>query len=217
MRKLQRFDIMDYAQVEEKYQEFKKKLDQTKKFRRIFLGEKLLFLFENTDMVKNHILETVRRDKLFDEHDLNRLLDIYNQLIAGPGELRCTMIILNDIEWERSKRVKLWKELSAHIYLVMDDGHKVYGESPEVLVANQHPCSMRVLKFACGNQFPKSLGADYPDDSGYYKEIKLTTSQQNALHEDLEPEESDDKSHLAETTEELRYRGGHSWDKTLSE
>ena len=192
MRKLERFDIMDYVQCEEKRAEVRRNGVKQKKARRLFLGERLLFLFENTDIVRAHIFENISHGKLFSEHDLIRQLEVFNQLIAEPGELRCTMIIFGNADCERAKRIKLWKGLPSHIYLVLRDGRKIHAQAPEIPMVNQHPCSMRVLKFACGNQYPVKIGSDYSSESEYQAEAELSISQQRALREDLAP------SHKAE-------------------
>ncbi len=186
MRKLERFDVMDYVLYEDKRQELTHNVKKIKDLRRIFLGDKLLFLFENTEIVKNHALGSIARAKLFTEHDLIRQLEVFNELIPDEGELKCTMIILNDVDWERTKRVKLWEDLSSHIYLILNDGRKVYGEAPETSVVNQHPCSMRLLKFFCGDDhYPVKIGSDYTSDHEYHLEETLSHAQQRALQEDL--------------------------------
>ena len=143
MRKLARFDIMDYVLYEERRAELRQNIARIKEPRRIFLGEKVLFLFENTEMVRDHVLETIWVEKLFSERDLMRQLEIFNPLIANQGELRCTMIILGNADWERPKRMKPWKELSSHIYLILNDGRKVYAQTPESSVINQHPGTLQ--------------------------------------------------------------------------
>ncbi len=186
MRKLERSDIMDYLMYQEMKEEFRLKIYKMKKARRIFLGDKLLFIFDNTEMVKNRILETIEHEKLFLEQDLVRQLDFFNPLIAGPGELRCSMIVLNDdLGWEKSKRIKFWHDLAAHIYFVLDNGTTIYAEKPQISELNQHPCSMRLLKFFCGNHFPIKIGSDYFLDSEYQREERLTNLQQQVLREDL--------------------------------
>ncbi|MBI2519189.1 MAG: DUF3501 family protein [Bdellovibrio sp.] len=182
MRKLQRFDIMDYLLYEEKREELRRNIMKIKRPRRIFIKDKLLFLFENTEMVRDHVLETIRLEKLFSEHDLLRQLDVFNPLIGEHGELRCTMIVLNSLDWERPKRMKMWKELASHIYLVLDDGQKVYAQIPEIPAINRHPCSIRVLKFVCGSHYPVKIGSDFSD---LKVEEKLSVAQQKALREDL--------------------------------
>ena len=182
MRKLARFDIMDYVLYEERRAELRQNIARIKEPRRIFLGEKVLFLFENTEMVRDHVLETIWVEKLFSERDLLRQLEIFNPLIANQGELRCTMIILGNADWERPKRMKPWKELSSHIYLILNDGRKVYAQTPESSFINQHPGTLRVLNFNCGNNYPVILGSDH---SEFKLEKKLSLLQQSALREDL--------------------------------
>ncbi len=187
MRKLERYDLMDYVQYEEKRAEFRLNSTKIKEPRRIFLGDKLLFIFENTEMVRDHVLETIRIEKLFSEHDLLRQLDIYNPLIADAGEIRCTMIILGHTDWEKPEKIKPWKELSSHIYLVSNEGRKIYAHTPDFPSINQHPGTLRVLSFMCGNEYPVAIGSDYKD---YKLEAKLRDSQQKALQEDLTVKEN---------------------------
>ncbi|MBI2519191.1 MAG: DUF3501 family protein [Bdellovibrio sp.] len=183
MRKLERYDIMDYMLYEEKRSELRHHIAKMKEPRRIFLGDQLLFIFENTEMVRDHVLETIRIDKLFSEHDLLRQLEIFNPLLANAGELRCTMIVLGTSDWDGPKRVKPLKELSVHIYLILNDGRKVYAQAPETASINQYPGTLKVLNFICGNNYPVLIGSDHRE---YKLEKKLSPLQQNALREDLE-------------------------------
>ncbi len=190
MKKLERSDLMDFMAYDEQKASLRRNIWRIKRPRRIFVGDKLLFLFENTEMVRDHVLETISLEKLFSEHDLIRQLDFFNPLIGEPGELRCTMIMLNNDDWEKPTRIKLWRELAAHVYLILDDGRKIYAQIPEISVVNQHPCSFRLLSFPCGNNYPVILGTDAVM-SGNKLETKLTTSQQKALKEDLATDESE--------------------------
>jgi len=182
VRKLERFDIMDPLLYEEKRAELKRHIVKIKEPRRVFLGDKLLFIFENTEMVRDHIQEKIRTDKIFREHDVLRQLEIFNPLIADAGELRCTMIVLSNADWERPHKIRPWKDLVSHIYFILDDGRKVYAQAAELAVINQHPGTLRVLTFFCGTQFPVIIGSDFKE---YKIEKKLTVSQQKALQEDL--------------------------------
>ena len=56
MRKLERSDITDFVTYQEKRAELRRDIQKVKRPRRIFLGDKLLFLFENTEMVRDHVL-----------------------------------------------------------------------------------------------------------------------------------------------------------------
>jgi len=61
--------------------------------RRVQVGRYLSFVFENRDTVWFQIQEMVRAERIVDEAKIAEEVDVYNDLLPGPGELAATMMI----------------------------------------------------------------------------------------------------------------------------
>ena len=61
--------------------------------RRVQVGRYLSFVFENRDTVWFQIQEMVRAERIVDDDKIAEEVDVYNDLLPGPGELAATMMI----------------------------------------------------------------------------------------------------------------------------
>src|SRR5262249_19603110 len=96
-----------------------------KEARRVHVGEHLTLLFENRETVRYQIQEMMRTERLVKEAEIQHEIDTYNELLGGPGELGCTLLIeLDDPELRREK-LQEWWSLPEEIYLVLEDGAHV--------------------------------------------------------------------------------------------
>ena len=67
---VKRSEIIDYQTYEDHREETRKKVLETKKHRRIHLGENLTFLFENHETIRYQILEIIRAEKIARESSI---------------------------------------------------------------------------------------------------------------------------------------------------
>lgn len=93
MRKLTLQDVMPLSAYEAVRNEFKKKIIDLKRDRRVGLGEIITLIFENRETVKLQIQEMIRVEHIYDDKKIQNEIDIYNALIPGPGELSATLMI----------------------------------------------------------------------------------------------------------------------------
>jgi ribosomal protein S28E/S33 len=61
--------------------------------RRVALGRYLSLVFENRLTVWFQIQEIIRAERIIDEATVAQEVDVYNELLPGPGELAATMMI----------------------------------------------------------------------------------------------------------------------------
>ena len=83
-------DLTAYEKIREGY------LAQTiamKKHRRIPLGDRLTFIFENRDTVIFQIQEMTRAERTVAEEAIAEEVAVYNELIPGDHELSATLMI----------------------------------------------------------------------------------------------------------------------------
>lgn len=93
MQKVHRDDVLDIAQYEKSRPEFRQRIIELKKNRRIQVGPIITFVFENRDTVLFQIQEMIRTERIVDDNAINHEIETYNQLVPGSDELSATMLI----------------------------------------------------------------------------------------------------------------------------
>ncbi len=92
-RKLTLPDIADLREYERERPEFRTRVIDLKKRRRVGLGPFVTVLFENRDTIRFQIQEMARVEKLLTDEAIETELRVYNPLIPEPGELALTLFI----------------------------------------------------------------------------------------------------------------------------
>lgn len=93
MQKILRADVKDLVQYEKVRDEMRRRLIALKRARRVAVGDRLTFLFENRDTVLFQIQEMIRTERMVDEARICEEIEINNELIPGERELSATMFI----------------------------------------------------------------------------------------------------------------------------
>jgi hypothetical protein len=93
MKKVELAEILNIAEYEKKRQDFRKRIIELKKKRRIAVGANVTFVFENHDTVLSQIQEMMRAERLVHDDAIQHEIDTYNQLLPEPNELAATMFI----------------------------------------------------------------------------------------------------------------------------
>jgi hypothetical protein len=182
MKPIVREEILDYVTYDEKRDEIRSEAIKHKSARRVHLGEHLTFLFENRETVRYQIQEMMRVEQIVKESDIQHEIDTYNELVGGPGQLGCSLLIEIDDPSERDKLLSAWLGLPKHIYLELDNGEKTYAEFDPRQVGQTRLSSVQYLKFDTKGKLPVAVGTDHPELTD---EVKLNDSQRQALAQDL--------------------------------
>lgn len=93
MQKIVRGDVKDLVQYEQARDEMRHRLIALKRPRRVPVGERLTFLFENRESVLFQIQEMIRTERMVDEEKIREEIEVNNELIPGERELSATMFI----------------------------------------------------------------------------------------------------------------------------
>lgn len=93
MKKLALSDITNLYEYEKIRGEFRNQMIALKRDRRIPVGEKLSFIFENRETVRFQIQEMMRAERMVDDRKIEEEIDVYNQLLPDSNELSATMFI----------------------------------------------------------------------------------------------------------------------------
>jgi hypothetical protein len=127
MKKIQFSDVKNILEYEKIRDIFRNRLIELKKNRRIQVGDRLSFVFENRDTVLFQIQEMMRAERIVEDVKIQDEIDVYNPLIPDDQELSATMLI----EIDQKDRIK--EELDR--FMGIDQEGTVYfkiGESEKV-------------------------------------------------------------------------------------
>jgi len=191
MRKLAVEDIKDLRAYERERDEFRRRIIELKRRRRIALGTIMSLVFENTETMRWQVQEMARVERMLRDEQIAHEVDTYNQLIPDAGELSATLLI----ELGSKEQLMEWlpKLVGIHrsIAFVLADGSEIPGNAAdeERLTREEVTPSVHFLKFSFT---PEQVGVF---ESGsvrivsrhpaYREEVILTDDQRAELLGDL--------------------------------
>lgn len=197
-RKLTLDDIEDLRAYERSREEFRARIIDLKKRRRVSVGPFVTLLFENRDTIRFQVQEMARVEKLSTDEAIEGELRAYNPLIPGPGSLSATLFL--ELTSDDQLREWLPKLVGIETAVVVRLGEGDEAEEircdvdPEherqltrdTTTASVHYITWRldpgqVERFAGG---PVSLALDHPS---YFHEIELGPETRAELLADLRP------------------------------
>ena len=119
MNKVTISEILDIAQYEKVRREYRARIIEMKKKRRVAVGPLVTFVFENHETVLSQVQEMMRAERIVDDASIQHEIDTYNQLLPEENELAATMFIeLKDAGRIREEITKLHGiNTGEHIYL----------------------------------------------------------------------------------------------------
>ncbi|HVI74100.1 MAG TPA: DUF3501 family protein [Anaeromyxobacteraceae bacterium] len=179
--KVERSEILRLEEYDARRPDIRAKVLVEKRRRRVHVGP-LTFLFENPETVRYQVHEMARAERLYLEEELRHELDTYNELLGGPGELGCSLLIELADPVERGAKLRAWRELPAHLYVKLPDGRRVRARYDPRQVGDDRLSSVQYLKFPVGAGAPVGVGSDLP---GLELETTLDADQRAALQADL--------------------------------
>ena len=93
MRSVTLDDVAGLARYAEMRDEFRKRIITLKRARRVSVGDKVSFVFENFDTVLFQIQEMLHAERIVDLDRVREEIAVYNELLPRDGELSATMLI----------------------------------------------------------------------------------------------------------------------------
>ncbi len=182
MHKVTRDELLDYQTYTEQRDEIRARVMAAKSPRRILVGDLLSFLFENRDTVRYQVQEMMRVEQIVREADIEHELATYNELLGGPGELGCALLIEIAEEAGRPELLRALLGLNDHLYAELADGTRVAPAYDARQVGEDRLSAVQYLRFDTGGQVPVALGSTHPTLTC---RAELTPAQAAALAEDL--------------------------------
>ena len=178
---IQRSEILSLEEYDARRDAIRASVMEEKRRRRVHVGP-LTFLFENRETIRYQVQEMVRAERLYREAEIQHELDTYNELLGGPGELGCSLLIELTDPHERDAKLRAWRGLPAHLYVRLLDGRRVRPLYDPRQVGEDRLSSVQYLKFPVGDGAPVAVGSDLP---GLEAETVLAPEQRAALEADL--------------------------------
>ena len=193
MRKLTVDDIVDLRAYERERDEFRRRIIDLKRTRRVALGPILTIVFENTETMRWQVQEMARAERMLRDEQIAHEVDTYNQLIPGTGELSGTLFL----ELTSDEQLREWLPrlvgIEFSIGFALPDGSVVRGqpsdEDEERLTRPDTTAAVHYLRFvftpeqvAAFERGPVRVVVEHPE---YRHEVTLGAVQHAALLPDL--------------------------------
>lgn len=140
------YSLEDYAVCRE---QFRAKVMEHKKLRRLPLGDHAALYFEDELTMQYQVQEMLRIEKIFEADGIQEELDVYNPLIPDGQNLKATfMIEFPDIN-ERKAALAKMIGIENQLYIQVAEFEKVYAIANEDLdrSSNEKTSSVHFVRF----------------------------------------------------------------------
>ena len=150
-------DILNIYEYEKVRPEKVKYITQLKKRRRVHVGDKVTFVFENFDTVWFQIQEMIRAERIVNEKDIQFEIDTYNELIPEKNQLSATMFI--EIPEAEERRKLLPKLVGIHdtVYMHIGNKHTIKAVANEKSKMDYEEGKASVVHFLKWNLTPEQV------------------------------------------------------------
>jgi hypothetical protein len=189
-------DIADLRAYERERDEFRARIIEMKKARRVGVGPVVTLVFENRDTIRFQIQEMARAERMLSDEAIQVELDTYNPLIPSPGELSATLFVeltskAQLVEWlpklvgiERSLELLIGEGASAEVVRCDVDAAHAEQLTREDVTASVHYVrfSLTAAQVDAFERSPVVLAVNHPN---YAEGAHLGDATKRALLEDL--------------------------------
>ena len=194
-------DIEDLRAYERARAEYRTRIIELKRRRRVGIGPVVSVVFENRETMRSQVQEMARAEHMISDEQIQKELDVYNALIPEPGELSATLFVeLTDdaamrhwlprlVGIERSVVLRLGPEAESGggdaVRAVPEEAHEE-SLTREAVTASVHYIRFaldpgQVERFAAG---PAVLAVEHP---AYTERTSLSDEAREELLTDLRP------------------------------
>jgi hypothetical protein len=118
--KLTRADILGPSQYAPIRDDFRRKVIELKRPRRVEVGDKVTLTFENRDTMRFQVEEMLRTEGIVDAAGIQAELDVYNTLMPDEGSLSATLFL--DPPRDEDPRVRLPRFIGIDEHVTLEIG-----------------------------------------------------------------------------------------------
>ncbi len=193
MAKLTREDLYSLEKYTEIRNDFRTKVMQHKKDRRVAIGDHAALYFEDALTMQYQVQEMLRIEKIFEAAGIQEELDVYNPLIPDGSNWKATFMLEYADEDERRQALARCIGIEDKTYMQVQGFDRVHAISNEDLdrAAPDKTASVHFMRFelspemaAAVNQGAAVLaGIDHP---AYQAEVQTSPEVRAELARDLE-------------------------------
>ena len=190
MKPVERSELLDLGAYEQIRDQFRKRVIEEKRRRRVALGDNMTVIFENHDTVLLQIQEMLRTERITQEKGILHELETYNALVPGDSEVSATVFIEYTDKAERDRMLVKLAGVEDTLYL------KAAGERAKPVSEmrgdrTDRTTAVHYVKFElgqaaraaiAGKQGPVKLGVEHPE---YRAEVELSAETIESLADDL--------------------------------
>lgn len=189
MKKITLDDVINIAQYELIREKHRKKILKLKQSRRIPVGPRILFVFENFDTMLYQVHEMMRLERIVKESAILREIEVYNELVPDQGQLSATVFIATGNADDDSIFLQQINGLPHHTFLKIN-GENIFAQYDFRQIDGDRMSSVQYVKFNLSanhvdhfsNGSPVVLGFNHDN---YNEQHELTSEQKNILKQDL--------------------------------
>jgi hypothetical protein len=191
MRGVRREELLDLTGYERIREAFLEKTIELKRPRRIAVGDRLTFIFENRDTVLFQIQEMLRAERAVKEEKILEELAVYNELVPAANELSATLMI--EIPETSQIRTELERLIGIDEHVVLDvDGSLVRASFDSKQFESDRISAVQYVRFVLGPELackfcdpatPARLRVEHPN---YRAAVELKGASRASLIRDLE-------------------------------
>ena len=192
MDPLKRDDLFSLEQYAEQRADFRARVLEHKKSRRVDVGPNLSLYFEDRLTIQYQVQEMLRIEKIFEAAGIEEELTVYNALIPGGGNLKCTAMLEFEDEAVRRKRLAELVGIEHEVWVRVDGYEKVIAISNEDLERSteEKTSAVHFMRFELSAEMIDALrsGARLAfgtDHAGYPYETDVSAETREALLDDL--------------------------------
>jgi hypothetical protein len=159
MKKLTRKDLYNLEYYSEFRPEFRAKVMEHKKFRRIQVGPHATFYFEDRLTIHYQVQEMLRVERIFESDGINDELAAYNPLIPDGSNWKATfMIEYTDVE-ERKKALKKMIGIETRVWVRVDGFERVWAIADEDInrQTEEKTSSVHFLRFELSTEMAAAV------------------------------------------------------------
>ena len=133
MQKLTREDLMGLEQYAVAREDFRSKVLDHKRNRRIDLGANAALYFEDRLTMQYQVQEMLRIERIFEAGGIDEELNAYNPLIPDGSNWKATFMVEFPDENERRTMLQRLVGIEEKVYLQIDDGKRIFPIADEDL------------------------------------------------------------------------------------
>ena len=125
MEKLSRKDLYSLEQYAELRPEFRKKVMEHKRYRKLHIGENATLYFEDRLTMQYQVQEMLRIEKIFEAEGIQEELDAYNPLIPDGSNWKATFMVEFPDVAERQEMLKHLVGIEDYVWMQVGDLDKI--------------------------------------------------------------------------------------------